>query len=327
MKTIGLFFGGLSNEHEVSIESAKNIVKNFPEQKYKLALIFWGKNGEFYLVKDINRLSGTKKKINIEDFKRIFDIALLMTHGKYGEDGVLQSIFESQRIKYCGCHALSSALCMDKGVFKQYLAGQKINQVKFLVLDYNLEDNKEINKKILQIRTGFKLPLYIKPANSGSSVGITKVEKISQINKAIQEALKHDSKIVVEEGLINPREIEVAVLGNNTLKISRPGELNLVKDFYNYDDKYKLGKTGVVIPAAISEKQSKEIIFQAEKIYKLCGCSGFARIDFFLSKNKVYLNEINTLPGFTNISMYPMLMMNKGLSYEGLICEIINLAY
>ena len=326
MKKIGLFFGGLSNEHEVSITSAKNIVNNFPKQKYKLVLIFWDKKGDFYLITDINKLS-SRKKINLEDFKKLFDIALLMTHGKYGEDGVLQSLLESQKMKYCGCRALSSALCMDKGVFKQYLLSQHINQVKFLVLDYGLDDNKELNQKISQVKTSFKLPLYVKPANSGSSVGITKVEKISQITKAISEALIHDTKIIIEEGLINPREIEVAILGNKKLRISKPGELGLAKDFYNYDDKYKLGKTEVFIPAKISKQENLEIITQSKNVYKLCACSGFARIDFFISKNKVYLNEINTLPGFTDISMYPMLMMHSGLTYAELISEIIELAY
>jgi len=326
MKKIGLFFGGLSNEHEVSITSAKNIVNNFPKQKYKLVLIFWDKKGDFYLITDINKLS-SRKKINLEDFKKLFDIALLMTHGKYGEDGVLQSLLESQKIKYCGCRALSSALCMDKVVFKQHLLSQHINQVKFLVLDYGLDDNKELNQKISQVKTSFKLPLYVKPANSGSSVGITKVEKISQITKAISEALIHDTKIIIEEGLINPREIEVAILGNKKLRISKPGELGLAKDFYNYDDKYKLGKTEVFIPAKISKQENLEIITQSKNVYKLCACSGFARIDFFISKNKVYLNEINTLPGFTDISMYPMLMMHSGLTYTELISEIIELAY
>lgn len=327
MKTIGLFFGGLSNEHEVSVISAKNIVKNFPYKKYKLVQIYWDKKGNFYQVKDINRLSSNNKKINLEDFKKLFDIALLMTHGKYGEDGVLQSLLESQKIKYCGCRALSSALCMDKALFKQYLSGQKINQVKFEVLDYNLDTNKEINKKISEIKTSFKLPLYIKPANSGSSVGITRVDKINNLSAAVKEALKHDDKIVVEEGLINPKEIEVAVLGNQELNISFPGELRLTKDFYDYDDKYKLGEAKVIIPAGISAKLIKNIREQAARIYKLCDCSGFARIDFFVLKNKVYLNEINTLPGFTDISMYPMLMMNKGLSYSDLIEKIISLAY
>lgn len=326
MKTVGLIFGGPSNEHEVSINSAKNIVKNFSYQEYKLALIYWDKKGSFYSVKDINKL-GIKKRIILEDFKKIFDIALLMTHGKYGEDGVLQSLLESQKIKYCGCRVLSSSLCMDKGLFKQYLSGQKISQVRFMVLDYARESSKEINLKISRIKSAFKSPLYIKPANSGSSVGITRIENAAQIGRAIKEALKHDDKIIVEEGLINPKEVEVAVLGNKDLNISRPGELRLAKDFYSYEDKYKLGQTEVIIPARISKEQSQKIIMLAERIYKLCGCSGFARIDFFVARNKIYLNEINTLPGFTNISMYPMLMMDKGLSYRALINKIIESAY
>lgn len=327
MKTIGLFFGGLSNEHEVSVISAKNIVKNFPYKKYKLVQIYWDKKGVFYQVKDINRLSSDKKKINLEDFKKTLDVALLMTHGKYGEDGVLQSLLESQKIAYCGCRALSSALCMDKALFKNYLAGQKINQVKFDVLDYNLNSINDINKKISEIKKSFKLPLYVKPANSGSSVGITRVDKINSLSVAVKEALKHDNKIVVEEGLINPKEIEVAVLGNKELNVSFPGELRLTKDFYDYDDKYKLGEAQVVIPAGLPSKLIKDIRAQAGKIYKLCDCSGFARVDFFVLKDKVYLNEINTLPGFTDISMYPMLMMNKGFSYSDLIEKIILLAY
>lgn len=327
MKKIGLFFGGPCNEHEVSIKSAVNIVKFFPNQKYKLVLIYWDKKGGFFVVKNINKLSSDKKKINLEDFKKLFDIALPMTHGKYGEDGVLQSLFESQKIKYCGCRPLSSALCMDKALFKNYLSGQKINQVKSVVLDYSLESPKEINAKISRLKLSFKLPLYIKPANSGSSIGITKVKNFTLISKAINEALKHDSKIIIEEGLINPQEIEIAILGNKDLRISQPGELQLVKDFYNYDDKYSLGEAQVIIPASISLKQSQEIKILAEKVYKLCCCSGFARIDFFIVRNKIYLNEINTLPGFTDISMYPMLMMNSGLSYQKLIESIIDLAY
>ncbi|MEI7452315.1 MAG: D-alanine--D-alanine ligase family protein [Candidatus Falkowbacteria bacterium] len=327
MKTIGLFFGGPSNEHEVSIKSAKNIVKNFDYKKFNLVLVYWDKKGVFYLLKDINKLSAAKKNIKLEDFKRNFDIALLMTHGKYGEDGVLQSLLESQKIKYCGCRALSSALCMDKGLFKQYLSGQGINQVKFLILDYNLETAIGIEEKINTIKVNFKFPLYIKPANSGSSVGVNKINNLSEIKSAIKDALKHDSKIIIEEGLISPKEIEVAVLGNKELNISQPGELKLAKDFYNYDDKYKLGEAKVVIPAEIPDKQKKDIFVLAEKIYKLCACSGFARIDFFVANNKVYLNEINTLPGFTDASMYPILMMNNDLSYKKLINKIIELAY
>lgn len=327
MKTVGLFFGGPSNEHEVSVKSAKNIVSNFPVHKYRLALIYWDKKGFFYVVKNINKLNTNRKKISLEDFKKIFDIALPVTHGKYGEDGVLQGLLESQKIQYCGCRSLSSALCMDKGMFKQYLSGQKINQVKFIVLDYNLDNSKKISAKISQVKSSLKLPVYVKPANSGSSVGITKVEKISQMNEAIKEALKHDSKIIIEEGLVNPREIEVAVLGNKDLNVSHPGELQLAKDFYSYNDKYKLGEAKVVIPANITSKQAQKILALAKNIYQLCGCSGFARIDFFIANNKIYINEINTLPGFTDISMYPMLMMSKGMSYQELIEKVIGLGY
>lgn len=327
MKTIGLFFGGPSNEHEISISSAKNIVKNFPLNKYKLTLIYWDKKGDFYLIKNIFNLKKNKKRIQLEDFKKIFDIAFPITHGRFGEDGTLQSLFESQTIKYCGCRSLSSALCMDKGLFKQLLSGQKINQTKFLVCDYVLDTKQEIDLKISSLKRSFKLPVYVKPANSGSSVGITKLNSFSKLSLALKEALKHDNKVIIEEGLVNPREIEVAVLGNRDLKISQPGELNLVKDFYSYDDKYKLGQAKVVIPANISKKHIKEINLMSKKVYKSCGCSGFARIDFFMSKNKLFLNELNSLPGFTDISMYPMLMMASGLSYKDLLSEIIKLAY
>ncbi|HPL92686.1 MAG TPA: D-alanine--D-alanine ligase family protein [bacterium] len=327
MQTIGLFFGGPSNEHEVSISSAKNIVANFPDKKYKLLLVFWDKQGKFYLVKNIDDLRKNRQAIVEEKLKEKIDIALLMTHGKNGEDGGLQSLLESQKIKYCGCRPLSSALCMDKGLFKQFLAGQGIKQVKFSVLDYNLHTDRELSAIKDSIRKTFKLPIYVKPANSGSSVGITKVVKFSQLPEALTEALKHDNKIVVEEGLLNPREIEVAVLGNKELKISSPGELQLAKDFYSYDDKYNLGQATVQIPAKLSLKQKNEIAKLAERVYKLCLCSGFARIDFFISDNQVYLNEINTLPGFTNISMYPMLMMNTGMTYQDLIIAILQLAY
>lgn len=327
MQTIGLFFGGPSNEHEVSISSAKNIVANFPDKKYKLLLVFWDKQGKFYLVKNIDDLRKNRQAIVEEKLKEKIDIALLMTHGKNGEDGVLQSLLESQKIKYCGCRPLSSALCMDKGLFKQFLAGQGIKQVKFSVLNYNLHTDRELSAIKDSIRKTFKLPIYVKPANSGSSVGITKVVKFSQLPEALTEALKHDNKIVVEEGLLNPREIEVAVLGNKELKISSPGELQLAKDFYSYDDKYKLGQATVQIPAKLSLKQKDEITKLTKRVYKLCLCSGFARIDFFISDNQVYLNEINTLPGFTNISMYPMLMMNTGLTYQDLIIAILQLAY
>jgi len=328
MKTIGLFFGGLSNEHDVSIVSAGNVVKNFDYHKYKLVLIYWRKqDGRFYQVKNIKKLQpASNKRIRLEDFSSIFDIALLMTHGKYGEDGVLQSLLESQKIKYCGCRVLSSALCMDKGVFKTLMSANNIRQTKYCVLDYQANDPTEIKRELARIKNTLKFPLYVKPANSGSSIGITRVVKATELSAALKAALKHDGKIIIEEGFNSPKEIEVAVLGNKKLIVSRPGELCLVKDFYDYEDKYKKGEAQAVIPAKIGAEMAKEIRKMAGHIYRLAGCRGFARVDFFIDRGRIYINEINTLPGFTDISMFPMLMMDSGLSYRRIINEIINLA-
>ncbi len=321
---VALIFGGLSNEHEVSVVSARNIIQNFDYKKYKLVLIYWHKTGDFFKLNNIESIKRFKsrKKIKIEDFNKHFDIALLMTHGKYGEDGVLQAILESQKLKYSGCKVLSSALCMDKAVFKTFMAGQKIRQVKFRIIYNKIISPSELKN----IRRDFKLPLFVKPANSGSSVGISKIKDFKQLSSAIKEAFKHDSKAIIEQGIEKPREIEVAILGNNNLIISAPGEVIPYNDFYDYDDKYKLNKTKMIIPAKLPQKIINEIKEMAEKVYKLCDCKGFSRLDFLLKNSSVYLSEINTLPGFTKNSMYPLLMVDMGISYKKLINKLIELA-
>lgn len=329
LKKVALFFGGISNEASVSIMSAHNIIDNFDNKRYKLVLIYWHKDGKFYLLKNIDDLKQKKylkNQVYIDNFKKYFDTAFIITHGKYGEDGVIQSILESQKIKYTGCRVLSSALCMDKSLFKDYLKNNNINQVKYINIDYykNTKNQVEILKR--KIKKEFKLPIYIKPSNSGSSVGISRVDNFSKINSAINIALKHDNKIIIEKGITNYQEIEIAVMGNKDLIVSMPGELKLVKDFYDYDDKYKLGKTELIIPAKLDRKLTNQIKGMAEKVYKLCDCSGFARIDFFVKNKKIYLNEINTLPGFTNISMFPRLIMRSGITYKQMLNKIINLA-
>ena len=185
MKKIGLFFCGLGNEAEVSIVSAQNVAENFDHEKYELVLIFWHKDGNFYKVKNFANLKKPTKKIREEDFARTFDIALPKTHGRFGEDGILQAIFERYGIKYCGCRVLSSALCMDKAVCKNYLAGHKIKQTKYAVIDFDWFNREEITLKLKDIESSFSLPLFIKPANSGSSVGITKVSNIKKLKTAI----------------------------------------------------------------------------------------------------------------------------------------------
>lgn len=329
MKTIALFFGGLSNETEVSIMSAKNVIKYFDYQQYQLILIYWHKIDRcFYIVKRADHLSlNSKNKVAVENFPKLFDVALLMTHGRYGEDGVLQAILESQKIKYCGCRVLASALCLDKVLFKNIISSTHINQVKFSVLDFKTMTAEEILITKNKIRKNLQFPVFVKPANSGSSLGITRVTKHSQLELAIKNARKHDSKILIEEGLLSPQEVEVAILGNKKLIVSQPGELRLAKDFYNYDDKYKLGEAQIRIPANISSTQIEKIKILAVAAYRLTNCQGFARVDFFVVNNKIYLNEINTLPGFTDISMFPKLMFSLGIGYQKLLNKIIRLAY
>jgi D-alanine-D-alanine ligase len=327
-KTVGLFFGGLSNEAEISIISAKNIIKAFDYKKFNLVLVYWHKNNQFYILENAEEISNISGKIEINpgDFSKLFDVAFPITHGKYGEDGALQGLLEMQKMQYCGCRVLSSSLCMDKAVFKTFLAGHKINQVNFDFIDLRDKKQSAIEKWMEKIKNNFELPVYIKPSNSGSSVGINKVTDFKNLKKAIKEAARHDDKIVAEQGLVNPREIEVAVLGNDELTISEPGELVLDGAFYDFDEKYKKNKTQVAIPANLDTDKKEEIKNFKEKVYHLCDCKGFARVDFMISDNNVYLNEINTLPGFTDISMFPMLMKNAGISYKNLINRIIKLA-
>jgi len=329
MTTVALFFGGPGSEASVSVASAKNIAANFPRDKYRLLLCYWHKDRRFYLPKSLAAIKNLRsaRPINGDDFSRLFDVALLMTHGRYGEDGALQGILEARGIKYCGCHVLSSALCMDKSIFKDLMAGHGISQVRYQTVDFSLASPAEIKKTVAVCRTRFRFPWYVKPANSGSSVGISRVTAPGQIPAALKLARRYDSKVIIEEGLVSPKEIEVAVLGNAQLLVSRPGELRLAKDFYNYEDKYKLGQARQVIPAAISPAQAKNIRALARTAYRLADCRGFARVDFFLARGRIYLNEINTLPGFTDISMFPQLLQDQGLSYRQLIEKIIALAY
>ncbi len=329
MKTIALFFGGLSNEAAVSIMSARNIATSLDKRHFRLRLVYWRKSDRrFYLVKGFS-LAELKagRELRIEDFKRSFDVAFPITHGRYGEDGTLQAIFESQGVKYCGCRVLGSALCMDKGAFKDMMKASGIEQVGYWIIDYKADGASEIAAKIREAKKMLPGLLFIKPANSGSSVGVSRVSEKQELHSALRLAKRHDSRIIIEEGLAGLREIEVAVLGNSQLLVSRPGELFLAKEFYNYDDKYKLGEAKQVIPAKLSPSQAKQVRELAARAYRLANCQGFARVDFFFSRGRFYLNEINTLPGFTDISMFPMLMADSGLNSRELLKRIISLAY
>ena len=322
MKKIWLFYWWMWNESKISFISALNIEKNIDRKIYQLFPIFRDKDWNFFLCNSVEE-KDTGTKINIEDFHNIFDIAFLITHGKYGEDGVLQAILESQKIKYCGCGVLSSALCMDKWVFKLFCQGQNIPQVPFKILtDDESENFKIVSKFLLKCNS----TIYVKPANSWSSIGISKVYSLEEFDQAYKEAKKYDDSIIVEKWLENHREIEVWILWNKKIIISDPWELIVKNSFYDFDNKYKNGKTKIEIPAKLSDEIVDKIKFYSEKVYRLCNCKGFARVDFFLIGDEVYINEINTLPWFTDISMFPLLMQNMWISYTKLLSKIIELA-
>lgn len=326
MKIIALFFGGPGNEANVSIMSAQHVVANFDYKKYRLILIYWSRDKNFYQVNNFSNLKKPLHKIKEKQFKSLFDVALLMTHGKYGEDGTLQKILKKAKVKYCGCGVKASALCMDKARTKKLLTQHHINQIQFEIINLNIATVQQVNSEINKIKNNYTLPLFVKPANSGSSVGITKVTSFSQLPKALKVASLHDQKILIEQGLVNPREIEVGILGNKKIIISDPGELILSKEFYDYNDKYIKNKTKISIPAKLTPLEKQKIKKMAAKVYRVCGCRGFARVDFFIVDNTIYFNEINTLPGFTKFSMYPLLMINMGRSFKQLISKIIELA-
>lgn len=353
MKKVGLIFGGPSAEAAVSIMSAKNIARHLDAKKFKLVLIYWHNDFLFYPVKDFGDINKIKKNkgLKISQLNKLFEIAFPITHGRFGEDGVLQSLLESAGIKYVGSRVASSALCMDKAIFKNILASAHIPQTKFITIDFNYQQfplsrlsrnerglfycwghsspaKGRINASGNPLdKINITFPIFVKPARSGSSVGISRVEKSASLFKAIKIACQEDKKVIFEQALKNYRELEVAVLGGQKLIISAPGEILPSQKFYTYDDKYKLNKARAIVPAKLPLAVNKKIKLLVEQVYHLGGCEGFARVDLFLVGNKILVNEINTLPGFTDISMFPLLLKDAGLSYQEIITKIINLAY
>jgi D-alanine-D-alanine ligase len=262
------------------------------------------------------------------------DVVFPVLHGPFGEDGTIQGLFEMINIPYAGCGVLASSLAMDKALSKEIFARAGLPICKHLLV-FKEEINENLESVIERIQKELTFPLFIKPSNMGSSVGISKVDKnedesktLQDLRKALIEAVKHDRRILVEEG-ISARELEVGIIGNYKAEASVVGEIIPSKEFYDYEAKYfDGGKSKMSIPADIPEQVAKEIRELAIKAYKAIDGSGFARIDFFLDKNngKIYINEINTIPGFTKFSMFPSLWQNTGVAYKEAIERIIGLA-
>lgn len=337
-----VLIGGNSNEHDVSIISGINVYNNIPK-KYDKEIIYLNKKNVFfeiekefekrkisfpYEVKILNKIENTI------EFIRKFDIVFPVLHGKFGEDGQIQKIFEKNNIKYIGCDSYSSKICFDKDLTKKNLKKHNINMAKTITLeldekchikDLNIENLQDLNVKIEE---NLKYPVFVKPARSGSSVGVTKVINFEELKNAIKIAFNEDNKILIEEMIIG-KEIECAILENNDKIItSRVGEIKPAEDFYTFDSKYVDKKEQGFLFNPNNDKkieiQEKEIQKIAKIIFKKLGCKDLSRVDFFLTENGYVFNEINTMPGFTTISMYPKLLIETGYKYEEIIEILIE---
>ncbi len=343
---VAILFGGKSAEHEISLLSAKNIAEAIDQRKYQVVLIGIDKKGVWTLNRTLpsgksilpSLPSGkTSKSLALVPGREVkqlvshsnfqppgpIDVVFPVLHGPFGEDGTVQGLLKLANVPFVGASVLGSAVGMDKDVMKRLLRDAGIPSVKFLVLDRSSSGGIKFEK----VKQYLNLPAFVKPANLGSSVGINKVKNRKQFESAVKEAFKFDNKILVEES-IQGREIECSVLGNDQPIASVPGEIITHHDFYSYEAKYQNEKGAVLeIPAKLPVATVHKIQDLAIKTFKVLCCEGMARVDFFLKNNQeVLVNEINTIPGFTKISMYPKLWEASGISYTKLIDRLIQLA-
>ena len=347
-QNILILFGGQSAEHEISLCSAWNVISNLDHDKYELICVGIDKQGQWFLQNEQKFLMqepfagsiqllysdqqiavvpglekdqlfnfGSKETIHI-------DVAIPMLHGPMGEDGTIQGLLEHLNIPYVGPDVLSASVCMDKDVAKRLMQQAKIPTSDFMT--FNKSDDLQIRYDKVIEKLGS--PIFIKPANMGSSVGINKVEQESEFREAVELAFEHDEKIIIEQ-FVDGMEVECAVLGNDSLKVSFPGRYTHSDSFFAYDTKYLKGnEVGMEIPV---EQLSNELIESIRaislKAYRVLECKGMARVDTFVTKEGAFLvNEVNTIPGFTNTSMYPLLMKHLGMSYSELLDRLIELA-
>jgi len=363
---IGIIFGGQSGEHEVSLMSARSVLAALNPDKYEIHQIGITQEGAWFTGENVleaftsNQLDNldrasispdpTLRGLRLVDESDIrertqaalpLDVVFPVLHGTYGEDGTLQGLLEMAGIPYVGAGVLGSALCMDKGVFQDVMVANGIPVLETLVV-LRSEMNADMDgllAKIERTAAGWtarpefasqdasSYPLFIKPANLGSSVGISKCRNRSDLVEGLIEASRYDRRIIVQRG-INAREIEVSVLGNDKPQASIPGEIIPSREFYSYEAKYLDNTSQLLIPAPLSFEISEEARALAIRAYRVTDCSGMARVDFLLEKEtgKLYVSEINTIPGFTKISMYPKLWEASGLSYPGLLDRLVELA-
>lgn len=348
---VGVIFGGRSGEHEVSLMSARSVMNVIDHEKYQIFPIAitqegawcWGsdaleqlsakhpeKLAAAAIFPDVSRhgLFQIRSEAGKELLEKVTDLDVVfpVLHGTFGEDGTLQGLFEMTDIAYVGAGVLGSSVGMDKGLFKDLMRANGIPVVDSILVTRAMIHN-EMNKVIERAETLSAYPLFVKPANLGSSVGISKCRTRSDLMEGLMDAARFDRRVLVERG-VDAREIEVSVLGNDDPKASVAGEIRPGADFYSYDAKYILDNSELIIPAPLSDELMTSIRTTAVRAFLAADCAGMARVDFLLDKTTgaYYLNEINTIPGFTKISMYPKLWEATGLPYPQLIDRLIELA-
>ena len=345
-KTVAIVFGGQSSEHEVSLQSARNVINAIDRGRYEVILIGVDKAGRWlqfdeadYLLNATDpakiKLSASGRYLSLlpgsagaqfvpvgsgNALPRI-DVVFPLIHGCFGEDGSIQGLLRLMNLPFVGPDMLGSAVCMDKDVTKRLLRDAGIAVAPFLVL----KRGESANFKAVVAQLG--LPLFVKPASQGSSVGVSKVSDEASFNRALALAFDYDHKLLIEQGLVG-REVECAVLGNHEPQASLCGEVIANDEFYAYDTKYLNGdQARIAIPAQLPDDLGDTVRDVALRAYRVLECAGMARVDFFVTEDRsVIINEVNTIPGFTSISMYPKLWQASGLSYAGLIDRLIELA-
>ena len=349
-KTLAVLFGGHSSEYEVSLQSAAAVLEAVDTERFDPLPIGITKDGNWhhYLgtysaiaagtwVDDPTLLRpaafspsrgapGFWELHNGKWMLRRIDLAFPVLHGKNGEDGTVQGLLELAGIAYVGCGVLASAVCMDKAVANALFEANGVPHTKWVAAN-RWEIEKDLEGVCAGVEQKLGWPVFVKPANAGSSVGISKVSSRDELKKAIDLALENDRKVVFE-AFVDGQEVECAVIGSDPAVATRPGEILAGAEFYTYDDKYKNGVSQTVIPAHLPEAKLDEVKTYAAMAYTALNCEGLARCDFFVEKNtgRVLINEINTFPGFTAISMYPKLMEHEGLPVPQLIDRLIALA-
>ena len=344
-----VLFGGISPEHAVSLRSAESVLMNMDAEKYNIFPVGITREGDWYLYggKDYSLLPDDRwlecpenRKATISPIRgqgllifegdcvvrELIDVVFPVLHGENGEDGAMQGLLQMAGIPYVGPHVSASAVAMDKTLTKLVADNAGVSQADWLLVR-NTEAQNHMDNVIARLEAKFTYPMFVKPAGTGSSVGVSKAADRSALQEALLVAAKYDTKILVEE-FIHGREIEVAVMGNDSPVASVCGEIDSGADFYDYDAKYVTDTSVAYIPARIPEDVEEFVREEAVKIYSAIGCQGLSRVDFFVTyeDNRVVFNEINTLPGFTSISMYPKLFAASGIPYNEIIDNLLNLA-